>query len=195
MCVLSKIASPEALHPPRLSISLPSNIIRALTTTVSARWDLPHMNAYSTAIIHSRHYPNSFCPTHLSYSEVAPLSLCLLSVFLWRSTVYWVLWNQLDSVGCCRCKVVKKPPLNTEKSESPNCFLMCLAAGQLSLLRECECLFMFFLRVSFVFRSIKVCETLCLMFRGILATVYVVHLFLWSKSCEKKSLVYLIGII
>lgn len=38
----------------------------------------------------------------------------------------------------------EKTPLNTEKSESPNCFLMCLAAGQLSLSRECECLFMFF---------------------------------------------------
>lgn len=143
MCVLSKIASPEALHPPRLSISLPSNIIRALTTTVSARWDLPHMNAYSTAIIHSRHYPNSFCPTHLSYSEVAPLSLCLLSFFeeapyteSWGTS--WTLWVAADA------RWWKNPPLNTEKSESPNCFLMCLAAGQLSLLRECECLFMFF---------------------------------------------------
>lgn len=67
----------EGLHALCPSISLPGNIIRELTTTVSAQQDLPHMNAYSTAITHSNIPPRFIPPLHCGWIG-GRLSLCLL---------------------------------------------------------------------------------------------------------------------
>lgn len=117
-------ASPEALHPPCLSISSPGNIIRELTTTVSTRQDLPHMNACSTAITNSRRHTNSFCPPlQLQWSLLAspPSTSVFFFLSFWRSVSFDFLppprsaeaWGkQLDSAGCSRGEALGKKQTN-----------------------------------------------------------------------------------
>lgn len=147
-------ASPDAVHPSCLSISLPGNTIRELMRTISTQRDLPHMNAYSTPSTQSRCHPSSFCQTlQLQWSSLS-VSVFYYSL-LWRSISFLFslrcaeAWGkQLDSAGCCRGKAAKK----TDKSERPNCFLMCSAAWQEGWLRDCErvCLFMCFFSLCLI---------------------------------------------
>ena len=78
-------ASPEAVHPSHLSIHLPGNIIRELTTTACARRDLPHANAYSRCRYTLRTPPPGFTPSAMASAaaKVSPVHLCLrLPLFL-----------------------------------------------------------------------------------------------------------------
>lgn len=83
--------------------------------------------------------PPQFILSTTSAAVKFPLCLCLPLFSLWRgisfpSCLVQAWGKQLVSAGCCKGKAAKK----TDKSERPNCFLMCSAAWQEGWVRDCE---------------------------------------------------------